>query len=77
MANIEISDLNISGIDLFNDTESFLDQIQDITSSSIYGGELARSLVPPTYTVPVDDRTIPIIMTGPPQSMDCLPPPMI
>ena len=73
MANIEISDLNISGIELFNDSESFLDQIQDTMSSSIHGGELTP--IPfPTYTVAVDDRTITLIPTGPPQSIDCLPP---
>lgn len=71
MANIKIENINFTGIELFNDSENFLDQVQDIESSSVYGGGLATF---PTDTIPVDDRTVPIIMTGPPQSMDCLPP---
>jgi len=38
MANIKISELNAAGSELFNDSESFLNELTDVTSMSVYGG---------------------------------------
>jgi hypothetical protein len=39
MAMIEISNLNTAGNDLFADTESFLNELQDTDSNQVFGGK--------------------------------------
>ncbi len=39
MANIEINDIKVTGIDLFVDAESFLNDLKDQDVSSVIGGQ--------------------------------------
>lgn len=39
MANIKVSELNLAGAELFQDSESFLNDLTDVDTTSVHGGE--------------------------------------
>ncbi len=39
MANIQVAELSPAGSELFVDSESFLNDLQDVDTMSVYGGE--------------------------------------
>ncbi|BAZ81553.1 MAG: hypothetical protein ACKPA7_06455 [Sphaerospermopsis kisseleviana] len=38
MASIKLSELQVAGSELFQDSESFLNEMSDVNSISVYGG---------------------------------------
>lgn len=38
MANIKVSELNLAGAELFQDSESFLNDLTDMDTTSVHGG---------------------------------------
>ena len=51
MANISITDLNLTGLDLLQDEESFLNEINEAEVSAIFGG--INWDIPPEKGVPI------------------------
>ncbi|OUL28974.1 hypothetical protein BV372_24250 [Nostoc sp. T09] len=39
MANIKVSELNLAGAELFQDSESFLNDLTDVDTTAVHGGE--------------------------------------
>ncbi|WP_424100614.1 hypothetical protein [Moorena producens] len=57
MANIEINDIKVTGIDLFVDAESFLNDLKDQDVSSVIGG--INDVVTTAYTCCAGSCTCP------------------
>lgn len=62
MAEIKIKDISIDGNDLFNDSEGFMDDLNEELLDEVNGGMLAESLVAPIVplcTIPISPRPFP------------------
>jgi hypothetical protein len=67
MANLEISNLNSAGSDLFAGVDSFLNELQTTETAKIFGGfgQNRRRCVEPTPPTPPTRPTPPICVTPP------------
>ena len=62
MAEIKIKDISIDGNDLFDDSEGFMDDLNEELLDGVNGGMLAESLaapIPPICTFPISPRPFP------------------
>ncbi|MBD2495833.1 hypothetical protein [Nostoc sp. FACHB-280] len=63
MATIKINNLSVTGSEFFSDSESYLDQLTDLSERDVLSIQGGLIITTPTTTIPT--TTIPTITTTP------------